>query len=136
MIKDALDLRTCADPTIVQATPTHGIAFYKDMIFDANNEGPEKATSTNISEYVNLPCVVSNKKQKIIEPKAKQLNVLAYKCFRAPAKKTNQNKHVITSKRNYEHTNFMISLFEFDVTGERDFIFGSSIYNYSVVQCQ
>ena len=42
MIKDALDLRNCADPMIVQVTPSHGIAFYKDMIFDANNEGPKK----------------------------------------------------------------------------------------------
>ena len=77
---------TCADPKIVQATGIHGITFYKDMIFDANNEGPKKATRTNIDKYQNLPCFVSKIQQRKIEPKAKQLHITAYKCFRAPKK--------------------------------------------------
>ena len=125
MIDNALDLKFCADPMIVQATPIHGIAFYKNMIFDANNESPKTATINTIDSYMELPCFVSKKKQKNakLEPKAKQLNVLTYKFYRAPAKKNNQNKNVVTSKRNYEHINFRISLFEFDVTGKKGFLY-------------
>ena len=98
MIKNALDLKFCADPMIVQASPSHGVAFYNNMIFDANNESPKTATKSNIDSYNNLPCskrkktLKVNRRHKSLEPKAKQLNVLAYKCFRAPAAKKKQPK--------------------------------------------
>ena len=59
-MNDEKELTTCADLTHVQETATHGIAFYKDMIFDANNEGTKKATMKNIDAYTNFPCVEKN----------------------------------------------------------------------------
>ena len=56
-LNDAENLMNVVDPIIVQASMTHGIAFYEQMIFDATNTRTKKATLKNINSYPNLPCV-------------------------------------------------------------------------------
>ena len=73
-LNDAKDLMTCADPILVGESVLHGIAFYEDMIFDANNEGTKKTTIKNIDVYSKLPCVDNKNPTNItIPPKIRKL---------------------------------------------------------------
>ena len=52
-LHDVRDLMNIEAPTLVQSGSMHVIAFYKRMIFDANNTGPKKAT-IKISLNINM----------------------------------------------------------------------------------
>ena len=63
-ITDARSLMNVPTRFMVEASGTHCIAFYKQMIFDAHYEKTQKATMKNIQSYPELG-------NKIIDPKKK-----------------------------------------------------------------
>ena len=93
-LTDVRDLMNDEGLTIVSVSSMHFIAFYKPMIFDANNTGHKKATMKNITKYPNFS---SGKKgyNNMIGIIKKEINEFVYKFIR-PVKKQKRGRREAT----------------------------------------
>ena len=92
-LNDVRDLMNIEAPLLVQSGSMHVIAFYKRMIFDANNTGPKKATMKNICEYPNFSISEVKDHHKI--GSIKKVNEIVYKFVR-PIKKGKRGRREAT----------------------------------------
>ena len=93
-LHDVRDLMNIEAPTLVQSGSMHVIAFYKRMIFDANNTGPIRATIKNIYKYPNFS-INEVKGPKRIGKIEKGMNEYVYKFIR-PIKKGKRGRREAT----------------------------------------
>ena len=82
-ITDVRSLMNVKDPLMVQASSTHCIAFYKQMIFDATKKKTQKATMKNIQTYPKLGNKIIDPKKKASSftkgNKSRKVNAIVYK---------------------------------------------------------